>query len=413
MKKNNEKVIYVFEEWSSITPVLMGTLFVEYLRGEETYSFSYEPNWLKNNEEISLDPNLFPYEGRRYILEEKRQFGIFLDSSPDRWGRTLLKRKENLTASKENRKVKTLTEVDYLLGVDDETRMGAIRFKLDPSGPFLAQSSFSVPPLVKLRELEDASHRYEGEGESDERLVSMLLSPGSSLGGARPKANVKDPKGNLWIAKFPSRHDEYDIGAWEYVAHELSKMCGINAPEAKLMKFSPRGSTFLNKRFDRIKDRRIHFASAMTLLGKNGGESIESSYLDLLEFIMENSCRPKEDAKELFKRLVFNIAVKNTDDHLRNHGFILDEKGWRLSPCYDVNPNPEGTHLSLNISETENDLNMELALESAPCYGLKKDQAKEIVETILKTVKANYASLARNIGISDSSIKAMSKAFEE
>ena len=391
----------------------MGTLFVEYLRGEETYSFSYEPNWLKNNEEISLDPNLFPYEGRRYIPEGKRQFGIFLDSSPDRWGRTLLKRKENLTVSKENRKVKTLTEVDYLLGVDDETRMGAIRFKLDPSGPFLAQSSFSVPPLVKLRELEDASHRYEGEGESDERLVSMLLSPGSSLGGARPKANVKDPKGNLWIAKFPSRHDEYDIGAWEYVAHELSKMCGINAPEAKLMKFSPGGSTFLNKRFDRIKDRRIHFASAMTLLGKNDGESIESSYLDLLEFIMENSCRPKEDAKELFKRLVFNIAVKNTDDHLRNHGFILDEKGWRLSPCYDVNPNPEGTHLSLNISETENDLNMELALESAPCYGLKKDQAKEIVETILKTVKANYASLARNIGISDSSIKAMSKAFEE
>ncbi len=391
----------------------MGTLFVGYLRGEETYSFSYEPNWLKNNEEISLDPNLFPYEGRQYIPEGKRQFGIFLDSSPDRWGRTLLKRKENLTASKENRKVKTLTEVDYLLGVDDETRMGAIRFKLDPSGPFLAQSSFSVPPLVKLRELEDASHRYEGEGESDERLVSMLLSPGSSLGGARPKANVKDPKGNLWIAKFPSRHDEYDIGAWEYVAHELSKMCGINAPEAKLMKFSPRGSTFLNKRFDRIKDRRIHFASAMTLLGKNDGESIESSYLDLLEFIMENSCRPKEDVKELFKRLVFNIAVKNTDDHLRNHGFILDEKGWRLSPCYDVNPNPEGTHLSLNISETENDLNMELALESAPCYGLKKDQAKEIVETILKTVKANYASLARNIGISDSSIKAMSKAFEE
>lgn len=413
MKKNNEKVIYVFEEWSSITPVLMGTLFVEYLRGEETYSFSYEPNWLKNNEEISLDPNLFPYEGRQYIPEGKRQFGIFLDSSPDRWGRTLLKRKENLTASKENRKVKTLTEVDYLLGVDDETRMGAIRFRLDPSGPFLAQSSFSVPPLVKLRELEDASHRYEGEGESDEKLVSMLLFPGSSLGGARPKANVKDPKGNLWIAKFPSRHDEYDIGAWEYVAHELSKMCGINAPEAKLMKFSPRGSTFLNKRFDRIKDRRIHFASAMTLLGKNDGESIESSYLDLLEFIMENSCRPKEDAKELFKRLVFNIAVKNTDDHLRNHGFILDEKGWRLSPCYDVNPNPEGTHLSLNISETENDLNMELALESAPCYGLKKDQAKEIVETILKTVKANYASLARNIGISDSSIKAMSKAFEE
>ena len=413
MKKNNEKVIYVFEEWSSINPVLMGTLFVGYLRGEETYSFSYEPNWLKNNEEISLDPNLFPYEGRRYIPEGKRQFGIFLDSSPDRWGRTLLKRKENLTVSKENRKVKTLTEVDYLLGVDDETRMGAIRFKLDPSGPFLAQSSFSVPPLVKLRELEDASHRYEGEGESDERLVSMLLSPGSSLGGARPKANVKDPKGNLWIAKFPSRHDEYDIGAWEYVAHELSKMCGINAPEAKLMKFSPGGSTFLNKRFDRIKDRRIHFASAMTLLGKNDGESIESSYLDLLEFIMENSCRPKEDAKELFKRLVFNIAVKNTDDHLRNHGFILDEKGWRLSPCYDVNPNPEGTHLSLNISETENDLNMELALESAPCYGLKKDQAKEIVETILKTVKANYASLARNIGISDSSIKAMSKAFEE
>ncbi len=412
MRKSNEKAIYVYEEWSSPIPTLMGTLFVEYLRGEETYGFSYEPNWLKNNKEISLDPNLFPYEERQYLSEGKRRFGIFLDSSPDRWGRTLLKRKESLTASKEGRKAKTLTEVDCLLGVEDETRMGAIRFKLLPDGPFLAYSSSPVPPLVRLRELEEASYCYEEENGNEEKWISLLLSPGSSLGGARPKANVKDPEGNLWIAKFPSRQDEFDSGAWEYVVHELSKMCGINVPEAKLMKFSPRGSTFLSKRFDRIQDRRIHFASAMTLLGKDDGESIESSYLDLLGFIMENSCRPKEDAKELFKRLVFNIAVKNTDDHLRNHGFILDEKGWRLSPCYDVNPNPEGTHLSLNISESENGLSMELALESAACYGLKKNEAKEIAETIVKTVKANFASLASRIGIGDPAIKAMSEAFD-
>ncbi len=413
MSKNSGKTIYVYEEWSSPTPILMGTLFVECLRGEETYSFSYEPSWLKNNKEISLDPNLFPYEGRQYLPEGKRQFGIFLDSSPDRWGRTLLKRKENLTALKDGRKAKSLSETDYLLGVEDETRMGAIRFKLLPDGPFLAYSSSPVPPLARLRELEDASYCYEEENGNEEKWIGLLLSPGSSLGGARPKANVKDPEGNLWIAKFPSHHDEYDIGAWEYVTHELSKMCGIEVPEAKLMKFSSRGSTFLSKRFDRAQDRRIHFVSAMTLLGKDDGESGESSYLDLLEFIMENSCCPKEDAKELFKRLVFNIAVKNTDDHLRNHGFILDKKGWRLSPCYDVNPNPEGTHLSLNVSESGNDLNMELALESAPCYGLKKDEAKEIAENIFKTTRANYASLASKIGISDSSIKAMSKAFED
>ena len=412
MSKSKEKAIYVYEEWNSPTPVLMGTLFVEYLRGEETYSFSYESNWLKTSKGISLDPNLFPYEGRQYIPEGKRQFGIFLDSSPDRWGRTLLKRKENLLASKEDRKAKSLSETDFLLGVEDETRMGALRFKLDPSGPFLAFSSSPVPPLVRLRELEDASYRYEEEDGSDEKWISMLLSPGSSLGGARPKANVKDPEGNLWIAKFPSRHDENDAGAWEYVIHELAKMCGISVPEAKLMKFSSRGSTFLSKRFDRIQDRRVHFASAMTLLGKEDGESGETSYLDLLSFIMESSSRPKEDAKELFKRLVFNIAVKNTDDHLRNHGFILDGKGWRLSPCFDVNPNPEGTHLSLNVSESVNSLDMELALETASCYGLMKDEAKEIAESIRRIVKENYASLANKAGVSESSIKAMGKAFE-
>ena len=412
MSKSKEKAIYVYEEWSSPTPVLMGTLFVEYLRGEETYSFSYEPNWLKNSKGISLDPNLFPYEGRQYIPEGRRQFGIFLDSSPDRWGRTLLKRKESLLASKKDRKAKSLSETDFLLGVEDETRMGALRFKLDPSGPFLACSSSPVPPLVRLRELEDASYRYEEEDGSDEKWINMLLSPGSSLGGARPKANVKDPEGNLWIAKFPSRHDEHDAGAWEYVVHELAKMCGINVPEAKLVKFSSRGSTFLSKRFDRIQDKRIHFASAMTLLGKEDGESGETSYFDLLSFIMESSSRPKEDAKELFKRLVFNIAVKNTDDHLRNHGFILGKKGWRLSPCFDVNPNPEGTHLSLNVSESVNSLDVELALETASCYGLMKDEAKEIEESVRRIVKENYASLASKAGVSESSIKVMSKAFE-
>ncbi len=412
MSKNAERVLYVYEEWSSPTPSLMGTLFVEFLRGEETCSFSYDSNWLKKNEGIILDPNLFPYEGRQYIGEGKRQFGIFLDSSPDRWGRTLLKRKEALLASKEGRKAKSLSEIDYLLGVEDETRMGAIRFKLDPNASFLASSSSPVPPLVRLRELEEASYQYEAQEGSAESWINMLLSPGSSLGGARPKANVKDPSGDLWIAKFPSRHDEFDAGAWEYVAHGLAKMCLINVPEAKLMKFSPRGSTYLCKRFDRVQSKRIHFASAMTLLGKEDGQSGEASYLDLLEFIMENSCMPMKDAKELFRRLVFNLVIKNTDDHLRNHGFILEGKAWRLSPCFDVNPNPEGTHLSLNVSESDNSLNETLALETSSYYGLDKTEAEEIIEFTKNQVKKNYVSLALEAGINASSIKAMSKAFE-
>ena len=336
-----------------------------------------------------------------------------MDSEPDRWGRMLLKRRENVIAKREGRAAKSLTETDYLLGVEDFTRMGALRFKTEENGEFLAYNEdMTVPPVTRLRELEAASLAYEKDSELlNDKWVKLLIGPGSSLGGARPKANVEDLDGSLWIAKFPSRNDEYDSGAWEYVVHELAVRCGLNVPQAKIIKFSDFGSTFLVKRFDRTGAKRIHFASAMTLLGKSDGESNECSYLDLLEFLTSYGSRVKEDAIELWKRIVFNLAVKNTDDHLRNHGFILEKDGWRLSPLYDVNPNPDGTHLSLNITENDCSLDYGLALDTAKYYGITRAEAEKYVRETKTIISEEWQSIAKKVGLRESSLKYMQSAF--
>lgn len=411
----NQKTIFVYDDFSTGQPVLMGSLYVNVIKGGESYSFEYDKGWLKKTGlTLTLDPELMPYSGRQYPTG-KNIFGLFADASPDRWGRVLMNKRERILAEKEGRKPSKLYDSDYLLGVYDETRMGGIRFKVNPEGPFLSDDKeTAAPPWATLRTLEEASRNFENDETGlTEKWLNQLIKPGSSLGGARPKATVVDTKDQLWIAKFPSKNDENDTGAWEIVAHDLAELCGLNVPEAKLEKFSPLGSTFLIKRFDRLGSKRVHFASAMTLLGKKDGASAAdgSSYLDIAAFIKSYGAQPKKDLIELWKRIVFNMAVTNTDDHLRNHAFILTDKGWILSPLYDVNPVPCGDELSLNVDEDDNSISIDLAVQTAVKFGISKSDAEAVAEDILQIVRDNWERTAAGYTLTRRQIEEMRPAF--
>ena len=418
--KQNEIKIWVYADWDFLEEAqLMGWLISQRLRGKEIFSFEYTEYWLNtDNPILSLDPHLGFYKGKQYLPEEKNNFGIFLDSSPDRWGRLLMRRREAWQAKNEHRDERTLFESDFLLGVFDGHRMGGVRFKLSEDGPYMNdQKKMATPPWTSLRELEHASLQLERDDAMNDpeyaQWLSVLIDPGSSLGGARPKASVIDDKEHLWIAKFPSSRDEKNAGAWEMVLHELAKACGIHVSEARLQKFSGRHHTFLSKRFDRTVDqKRIHFASAMTLLGlQDGADHVEGvGYLDLVGFIMQNSPEAKEDLEQLWRRMAFNILVSNTDDHLRNHGFLLAPLGWRLSPAYDMNPNEMGTGLTLNISENSNEQDIALALETAHLYQLKSDRAESILMEMRREI-SNWRVLAKKFGIGNSEIEQTKRAF--
>lgn len=411
----NQKTIFVYDDFSTDQPILMGSLYVNVIKGGETYSFEYDKDWLKKTGlALTLDPEIMPYSGRQYPTR-KNIFGLFADASPDRWGRVLMNKRERILAEKEGRKPSKLYDSDYLLGVYDETRMGGIRFKANPEGPFLSDDKeTAAPPWATLRTLEEASRNFENDETGlTERWLNQLIKPGSSLGGARPKATVVDTKDQLWIAKFPSKNDENDTGAWEMVAHDLAALCGLNVPEAKLEKFSPLGSTFLIKRFDRLGSKRVHFASAMTLLGKTDGASAAdgSSYLDIAAFIKSYGAQPKMDLIELWRRIVFNMAVTNTDDHLRNHAFVLTDKGWILSPVYDVNPVPYGDELSLNVDEEDNSISIDLAVQTAVRFGISKSDAEAEAEDILKIVRDNWEKTSAEYGLTRRQIEEMRPAF--
>ncbi|MBE5763449.1 MAG: type II toxin-antitoxin system HipA family toxin [Clostridiales bacterium] len=402
------KTIYVYENFTDKEPMFMGTLYVDVFKNKEHYSFEYDMDWLAINR-FRIDPNLQLYTGRQFKSKEKK-FGIFYDSAPDRWGRTLLKRKEARQAEKEDRMPRGLYESDFLLGIYDETRMGALRFKLDKDGEFLSSDKeYATPPWASLRELEHISYSISNDEDVSDEWLDMLFKPGSSLGGARPKANVIDPEGNLWIAKFPAKNDDVDVGAWEKVASDLARLCGLNVPETKLEQFSKNGHTFLTKRFDRDQSRRIHFASAMTLLGKTDGE--DSSYLNIANFIKSYGANTKEDLIELWKRIVFNMAIRNTDDHLRNHGFILAKTGWALSPLYDVNSTPRGNQLDLYVDFNNPNISKELALSVSKHFGINRDDGEIILKNICKIIQDNWESLATKYGIGREKIIKMQSAF--
>ncbi len=412
--------ILVYAHWVGFNePTLMGILYASLNKGKELFSFEYNAEWLKLKEATAIDPDLQLFSGPQYLNEDKSNFGIFLDSSPDRWGRLLMRRKETALARKEDRKPRNLFESDYVLGVFDANRMGALRFKTAVDGPFLDDNAqMSAPPWTALRDLEYASLQLERDDAPDDpeylQWLNMLMAPGSSLGGARPKANVQDTDGSLWIAKFPSGNDDKDIGAWEQLVYEMAIQCGIDMAESRIQKFSHHQHTFITKRFDRTADRqRIHFASAMTLLGYTDGVDHQDgvSYLDLVEFLMQNGANIDEDLVKLWTRVVFNMCVSNTDDHLRNHGFILTDGGWILSPAYDINPIEGGNGLKLNVDSEDNSQNLKLALSVAPYFRLEPEEAQLIINQILEVV-SNWQILAKKMRISRAEIERMGGCFK-
>ena len=415
-----KRIIQVFTDWQTMSePQLMGFLSAIQIRGKEIFSFEYDKEWLRlNPDKYNLDPDLKLYSGPQYLNDTKSNFGIFMDSSPDRWGRLLMRRREAAMARLEDRKEQLLFETDYLLGVYDQHRMGAIRFKTDNEGNFLSDNKvMAAPPFTSLRELEQASLNLEKADSIDNpdylKWLNMLIAPGSSLGGARPKASVMDSKNNLWIAKFPSNFDDRDTGAWEMVVNELAQKSGIQMAEAMIQKFSGRHHTYLTKRFDRtLTNKRIHFASAMTLLGHSDGTDYQdgASYLHLAEFIMRNGANVESGLEQLWRRIVFNICVSNTDDHLRNHGFLLTNQGWILSPAYDINPIETTTGLKLNISENDNALDLDLALEVAPFFRVHQLQAKQIIAEI-KEVISTWQTVANKYKIGRNEQEMISRAF--
>jgi len=409
-----QKRVYVFADWEQFNkPMLVGELRVDIVKNKEHFRFSYDPQWLTSEFSQQIDPELQLYSGDQHS-DTSQNFRVFLDSCPDRWGRLLMKRREAALARQQKSRPRVLTEIDYLLGVHDNYRMGALRFKLEPDGDFLDNNKkLTAPPISSLRELEYAAEKVEGDGSLDDpdylKWLYMLMSPGSSLGGARPKSCVVEQDDSLWIAKFPSRYDDYDIAAWEYLAYLLAIDAGINMSECRIIKFNNQYHTFLTKRFDRTEQSRLHFTSAMTQLKYYDGD-YDASYLELAQFITENGSDTKKDLMQLWRRIIFNIAISNTDDHLRNHGFIYCKGGWLLSPAYDLNPVTPANGLHLNITDDDNSLGYDLAMEVIEFFQLSQPEAQQVKMEVLESV-SNWRKVANKIGISRAEQQLMEPAF--
>jgi len=413
---NKSKVdIWVYAHWVGMKdPRCIGILSAHFGKGRKSFSFEYDKEWITSHEQMLLDPDLGWYSGMQYT-NEKENFGVFLDSMPDSWGRTLMQRREPLRAKEEDRKPKTLHDIDYLLGVYDESRMGALRFKLDPGGAFLeVASNTTTPPWTSLGELQKAVKEVESN-KNDENIrewILMLIAPGTSLGGTRPKANFTDRSNELWIAKFPSRNDTIDKAAWEFLAYRMAIRAGVNMADSQISKIAGNHNTFLTRRFDRIKRERIHFASAMTMTG-NYEENIRdnrASYLEIAEFIKFSGASNKEDLHQLWKRIIFNISISNSDDHLRNHGFLLTNEGWRLSPAFDVNPSIDKQGLSLNIDMDSNSLDFDLARSVGEFFMLDLISMDKIISEV-EFVVSDWRKYATSIGIPKTEQERMTPAF--
>jgi serine/threonine-protein kinase HipA len=407
--------IYVYAHWKPMAePKLIGVLSAHAAKGRKAFGFEYSKDWINSKQRMLLDPDIQFYGGPQFP-NNKENFGIFLDSMPDTWGRTLMKRRAAVEASEKGEKAITLYEIDYLLGVQDETRMGALRFKTDPDGPFLGNNDYAqIPPWSSVRELQEAAKNIENETDNNEikKWLAILIAPGSSLGGSRPKANIIDEHKNLWIAKFPAKNDTTDKAAWEYLACQLALRSGISTSECKIQKITGSYHTFFTKRFDREKEQRIHFASAMTMTG-NTEDTVRdnpSSYLELAEFIQNHGNQVDANLSQLWRRIVFNIAISNTDDHLRNHGFILTDKGWVLSPAYDINPSIDKDGLALNIDMHNNALDYDLAKSVGEFFRLNNSKMDRIIEEVLSVV-STWNKVAQSIGISNADQNMMAKAF--
>lgn len=403
-----DRLVHVYADLDG-RPHLVGRLYVHNNKGKETASFEYEAEWLVNPQRYALEPALNLGPGQYYT--SRSLFGSLGDSAPDRWGRMLMRRAEARRAEAEKVKPRTLYEVDYLLRVNDETRQGALRFADDPGGPFLAHDGAPVPPLIRLPRLLSATDALLENAETAAEL-KLLLAPGSSLGGARPKASVREKDGQLAIAKFPKKDDEYAAVEWEFVALELARRAGIVTPAFRIENIAGRAVLIL-RRFDRAGAVRIPFLSAMSMIGAGDNES--HSYVELMDALRRYGAAPGTDGAELWRRIVFSIMISNTDDHLRNHGFLYEgPRGWRLSPVYDVNPVPVEVKervLTTAISENDGSASLDLALSVAADFGLKKKDAMRIAAQVGAAV-ADWRTVAAKAGVRTAEIDRMASAFE-
>ena len=414
------KKLYVYADFDWLKDIeLVGELGYESLRGSDSYSFRFADSWMKKYNAINLSEDINNYPGIQYTQPNKDIFGCFADALPDRWGRTLLLRREQILAQDENRPIRRLSSFDFLTGIDDFSRMGGFRFKETPDGEFInADNSLRIPPLTDLRELIAASKEIEKSEDVNElpekRWIAQLVQPGSSLGGARPKANVVDTDRSICVAKFPSLKDDYDVGLWEHFCHLLAKNAGINAAETKVIATNDKHHTLLSRRFDRTDaGERIHFASAMTLLGLNDGDNATTGhgYVDIVDFILSGCTDVDANLRELFRRVAFNICVGNSDDHFRNHGFLLTAKGWVLSPAYDMNPTLN-EHQSLLINGKTNMSNLSILLDSCDEYMLTHAVAQEIIDKVVAAVK-DWRALANRLGITKREMTLFEGVFEK
>ena len=396
---------------------MIGELSCDLVRGSETYGFSYDKEWLARYGDVFLSEDLQNYSGIQYTRPERDIFACFSDALPDRWGRTLLNRREQIAASDEKRAVRRLTSFDYLMGIDDASRMGGFRFAETPGGKFInCEESLRVPPIANVRELMNAAHEIELSEEKhllpSKKWLAQLLHPGTSLGGARPKASVIDEDGSLTVAKFPSGKDDYDVAQWEHLCHVMGRKAGLNVAKTRTID----GEDYhilLSKRFDRNSDgRRIHFASALTLLGLTDGDNASTGYgyTDIVDLIIQHGSNVEQNLEELFRRVAFYITVGNTDDHFRNHGFLLTRKGWELSPAYDINPTlADNQSLLINRSTSESNLN--ILMKSAGDYMISKEKATIIIAEVKSAMKS-WRSEARKLGLPQRDIDQFARRFD-
>lgn len=388
------------------TEETVGILGCDNIRGNQIYSFEFNKDWLRNHRNIILSKDLNNYSGIQYMNDADGYiFSCFGDALPDRWGRKLADLKSDMGNKNRTFLPQKLTDWDYLQAINDSTRMGGFRFINPETGNYINEDKgLSIPPLVKLNELQEAAAHIERDLDKklppEEKWINRLFNPGSSMGGARPKACVLSQDNNIYVAKFPSVKDEYDVGKWEYLANQLAKECGINTADAKLLKPKEGYSIFLSKRFDRNSyGQRIHMASSLTMLGLKDGAGAETGngYLDIVDFIVSGAIQSEKQLEELFRRVAFNICIGNTDDHFRNHAFVLTKDGWILSPAYDMNPT-RSVYQSLNINGSSNKSDINLLYKSHEEYLIGAEKAREIINDVVHTVKY-WESMASSLKI--------------
>ena len=399
MAKTNREQVWVWLDDPAFGPLQHIGILSKGDRG--SVSFEYQPAWLEHAHAFQLDPELDMFSGEFY--PGGSNFGVFMDSCPDRWGQTLMTRREVIEAKEEGRSPRNLGPWEFLLGIQDCTRMGALRFSQPNERNFLADEALTAPPVARIAELQaiafEITRKKEADFDKIKKWLKVLVAPGSSLGGARPKANVSDNQGHLWIAKFPSADDDHDVALWEKVLHDLARDCGITVPESQVLQLGNGYHTFMVKRFDRVENDRVFYASAMTMLNHVDTEDV--SYLELADFISSfgDVEQIQTDLEELYTRVVFNVMTANRDDHLRNHGFIRRPSGWHLSPAFDMNPSHKKDEHVLALDLHTRHPDIDVVIETAGFYRLNQEQAENIVKRV-GAVVSKWENRAKGLGLS-------------